>query len=295
VRALGIDVSEQRGLDLVLLDDADGDAGAPPARLQALPRHHRHPAEIADSLAEWRPDVVAIDSPPAWGIRGASRSCERELKRLGIQAFYTPHADDSGRPFHRWMAVGIEAHRVCNQGGFARYQGGVVRGRTLEVFPHASAVTLAGCLPKASRTRRDKLAFREPMLARHGIESRAWRSLDFVDAALAALTGLMALRGAFSAVGDPEEGVIVVPVQPLPGAAYRVCAGRAVAVSQLSLPGEAPCQCDPRCPERTSHRFAPGHDAKLKSRLWRQVREGEEALARLKQLGWERPAKLRTR
>jgi predicted nuclease with RNAse H fold len=289
VRALGIDVSEQRGLDLVLLDGQD------PARPQALLRHHAGPSELADSLREWRPEVIAIDSPPAWGTRGASRACERELKRLGIQAFYTPGSARAGHPFYRWMAVGIEAHRVCAEAGFARYEGGTVRGRALEVFPHASAVALAGCLPRASRTRRHKLSFREPVLARHGIEARPWRSLDCVDAALAALTGLLALRGEFSAVGDPEEGLIVVPVRPLPAARYRVCAGAAATVAQLSLPGEAPCQCDPRCPERTSHRFAPGHDAKLKSTLWRQVREGEEALARLRQLGWERPAKLRQR
>ena len=289
MRALGIDVSEQRGLDLVLLDGSD------PSRPQALLRHHLQPADIAGSLREWKPDVIAIDSPPAWGTRGASRACERELKRLGIQAFYTPGASRANHPFYRWMAVGIEAHRVCAESGFARYQTGSVKGHTLEVFPHASAVVLAGCVPKASRTRRDKLGFREPLLARRGIEARTWRSLDCVDAALAALTGLLALQGELAAVGDPDEGVIVVPVRPLPSEPYRICAGATASEPQLSLPGEAPCQCDPRCPERTSHRFAPGHDAKLKSRLWRQVREGEEAVARLKQLGWERPAKLRQR
>lgn len=285
MRALGIDVSERRGLDLVLLDGTN-----PP-----LLRHHRQPAEIAASLREWEPEVVAIDSPPAWGTRGASRACERDLKRLGIQAFYTPSASRAGHPFYRWMTVGIETHRVCGENGFARYGAGPVEGMALEVFPHASAVALAGCLPKSSRTRSDKLSFRVPVLARHGIEARSWKSLDCVDAALAALTGLLALQRRFTAVGDPEDGVIVVPVQPLPPAPYRVCAPATVAESQLSLPGESPCQCDARCPERTSHRFAPGHDAKLKSRLWRQVREGEEALARLKQLGWERPAKLRPR
>jgi predicted nuclease with RNAse H fold len=287
LRALGIDVSENRGLDLVLLDDAQ--------RQQPLLRHHGQPDDLTATLAEWKPDVVAIDSPPAWGTLGASRACERDLKRLGIQAFYTPGANRSGHPFYRWMAVGIEAHAVCGRSGFPRYESGSVQGRALEVFPHATAVTLAGCLPKASRTRRDKLDFRVPVLAAHGIEARAWRSLDCVDAALAALTGLLALQGRFSALGEPADGVIVVPVSPLPAAPYRVCAPADAPEPQLSLPGESPCQCDPRCTERTSHRFAPGHDAKLKSRLWRQVREGEEALMLLKQLGWERPAKLRQR
>ena len=35
--------------------------------------------------------------------------------------------------------------------------------------------------------------------------------IDQVDAALAALTGLVALEGEWSAVGDPESGVILLP------------------------------------------------------------------------------------
>jgi predicted nuclease with RNAse H fold len=285
MRSLGIDVSEKRGLDLVLLDEA-----RPP-----LLRHHAHPSEVLASLREWEPDVVAIDSPPAWGTRGASRQCERDLKRLGIQAFYTPGPAGAGHAFYQWMKVGIEAHRVCHEAGHTRYQSGPVRGHTLEVFPHASAVSLAGCLPRSSRTASAKLAFRTPLLRQRGIETGPWRSLDCIDAALAALTGLLALRDEFTAVGDPEEGLIVLPARPLPPVPYRVCASAPKAEAQLNLPGESPCQCDPRCGERTSHRFAPGHDAKLKSRLWRQVREGEEAQARLKALGWERPPKLRQR
>jgi hypothetical protein len=41
------------------------------------------------------------------------------------------------------------------------------------------------------------------------------RSQDEVDAALAALTGLLALEGEFVAVGDPDEGVIVLPCRTL--------------------------------------------------------------------------------
>ena len=42
--------------------------------------------------------------------------------------------------------------------------------------------------------------------------------MDALDAALAALTGILALEGSFSTVGDPDEGVILLPVSTLPQA-----------------------------------------------------------------------------
>ncbi len=76
--------------------------------------------DLGERIEELRPDVVAIDSPPSWGVAGRSRRAE----------------------------------------GLA--------------------------------------------------------STDQVDATLAALTGAVALEGGFTAVGDPEEGVIVLPVDRLP-------------------------------------------------------------------------------
>src|ERR1700730_6977355 len=60
-------------------------------------------------------------------------------------------------------------------------------------------------------------------MERAGIDTRELRTGDEVDAALAAFTGVLALRGEFRAVGDPAEGVIVIPAAALaPGSAASV-------------------------------------------------------------------------
>ena len=52
--------------------------------------------------------------------------------------------------------------------------------------------------------------FRAAVLEAHGVETSRLRSADEIDAALAALTGVLALEGNFWTVGASTEGVIVV-------------------------------------------------------------------------------------
>ena len=61
-----------------------------------------------------------------------------------------------------------------------------------------------------------KATFRRQVLADHGVDPSSLRTVDAVDAALAALTGLLALAGDSCTVGDPAEGVILLPVRTVP-------------------------------------------------------------------------------
>jgi predicted nuclease with RNAse H fold len=279
VRSLGIDVSVRRGLDLVLLD------GSPePAELRSRVR----PEELETLLARWKPDVVAIDSPPSWGRSPGSRRAERALRALGIQSYGTPRAGvRDGHPFYAWMKVGFAAFKAAAAAGFPLYGRGSVAGTALEVFPHASAVVLAGGLQPLGVGKHE---WRRRVLERQGSISQALRSPDLIDAALAALTGLFALRGEFAALGDPDEGVIVLPCAAIPAAPYRRCAPEDAPEPQPRLPGLSPCRCgDPGCRERTSREFAPGHDAKRKALLWKQAQQGEEAVRELHKRRWKLP------
>ncbi len=282
VRALGVDVSATRGLDLVLLDE---DA-------TILDTHKRvAPSELPGIAETAKPDVVAIDSPPAWGVTGGSRRTEKELRRFGIQSYGTPSDPKKAKnAFYEWMGVGIAAFEAIAP-MFPRYKNGPVRGTAIEAFPHASAVVLAECLPPAGVS---KGVWRRSILRAHDVAADELRSIDQVDAALAALTGVFALRGRFTALGDPLEGVIVIPTRTLPATTYR----RGVEIpepdAQLHLPGLAPCACgQPDCTELTRSEFAPGHDAKRKSALWKLVRSGDEAVQELKRRGWELPSEVR--
>ncbi len=201
--SVGIDVAEERkGLDLVALD-GDRRVVAKVARATV--------ADVAAVIADLGPEVVCIDSPPAWATGGRSRAAERELRRFGITAYATP-TDPGPHPFYRWMRVGFSIFSAIVD-EYPRYRGGSVRGTAIEVFPEASAVLLEGHLRAKVEP---KAVFRRRVLAARGVDTSGLRTGDAVDAAVASLTGLLALKGEFSVVGVPDEGVIVLPVRALP-------------------------------------------------------------------------------
>ncbi|HEX2029850.1 MAG TPA: DUF429 domain-containing protein [Actinomycetota bacterium] len=282
MRALGIDVGVTKGLDAVLL----GDDRSPVAVHRRVPLH-----AVEEVIAASDADIVAIDSPPGWASRGASRQTERELRLFGIQSYGTPTRDRGiAHPFYAWMRVGFEVFHAAERCGYPRFGRGKARGTAIEVFPHASAVVLARCLPPAGV---HKGRWRAGVLAGQGVAVSALRSTDQIDAALAALTGLMALAGRSSALGDPTEGVIVLPVRTLPAGPFRRCRA-AEEDGQPRLPGLSPCRCgDPACDRLTAREFAPGHDAKRKAALWRAARAGQEAADELRRRGWELPPEMR--
>lgn len=281
MRALGIDVGVRKGLDLVLMD---GTAVVETER-------RVHVDDLPRLVHDLGPDVVAIDAPPAWASSGRSRLTERELRLFGIQCFNTPSDTRMAEhPFYEWMTVGFAVFRSI-EGSFPRYRGGSVTGTAIEVFPHASAVVLAGCLPPRGVAPHP---WRREVLQANGVDTRGLRSADQVDAALAALTGHFALERRFSAPGDPREGQIVLPAVALPARPYRRGSAPAPPDGQPSLPGMSACACgEPSCSAMTAREFARGHDAKRKSSLWALARSGQEAVDELRRRGWAVPPEMR--
>lgn len=277
MRALGIDVGVGKGMDLVVLDGAR-------ATLDVLP--HVGIGRISALIRDLAPDLVAIDAPPGWATSGGSRLTERLLLQFNIHSFNTPSARNGrGHGFYAWMEVGFRVFRAAARAGFPRYGAGDPRGTAIEVFPHATATVLAGSLPPMGSRKR---AWREDVLRDHGVATEPLRSADLVDAALCALTGLLALEGKRFAPGDPREGVIVLPVVALPARPYVPLRGGAA--SDDAAPLFRYCACGvPGCQALTRGEFAPGHDAKRKSTLWRLAREGLEASAELRRRGWQLP------
>jgi predicted nuclease with RNAse H fold len=280
VRAFGIDVGVGKGLDAVLMDE----------RRVALRVAPRISAERAgDLIRELEPDIVAIDSPPGWATGGRSRRTERDLAQFNIHAFNTPVGEHGRRVrFYGWMETGFRVFRLAAKLGFPRYAAGNPRGTAIEVFPHASAAVLAGCLPpKGAR----KKAWRERVLRAQGVRTDDLTTIDLLDAALAAITGVIVLEGRHFAPGDPREGVIVLPVTTLPARPYRPCPDQG---EDAPPPLFRYCACgDAGCSELTRGEFAPGHDAKRKSMLWRRAREGRDAVEELGRRGWKIPPEMR--
>lgn len=282
MRSLGIDVGVRKGLDLVLLDrDRVVHDALRGVRVE----------DLEGIVSGVGPEVVAIDAPPTWASTGRSRRTERELRWFGIQCFNTPSDSRmSGHPFYEWMTVGFAAFEAIS-GSYPRYHGGSVKGTAIEVFPHATAVVLGGCLPPSGVPPH---AWRRQILRECGVDPTGLRSADQVDAALAALTGLYALERRFSAPGDPKEGLIVVPAASLPAHPYRRARTPEKTDGQPPLPGLGACACgDPACTALTSSEFAPGHDAKRKSMLWKLARQGQESVDELRRRGWALPPEMR--
>ncbi len=243
MRSLGVDASVRRGLDVVILDaERNLLAVRPRLRVDDLPA----------LLEEFAPGVVAIDSPPAWGRRGRSRCAERELRRLGLSSYATPsHPAWRERPFYAWMKVGFRVFRKVAAMGFGRFRQGDVRRTAIEVFPYATAVALTGM----RRPRRTSTAsWRCEVVRREGLDVGRLPTLDAIDAALAALTGLLALQGRFAAVGDPREGVIVLPVATLPGRPYPACERWTASTNTTKAPRPSTVRTACSRPQRTSSR-----------------------------------------
>ncbi len=201
--SVGIDIAELRkGLDVVTITTA---------REVVHSQGRLSPEAVVQMVREMQPAVVCIDCPPGWSSGGRSREAERRLAALGIHSFATG-PDPGDHPFYAWMRVGAGIF-----GGLAdvypRYRGGTVDGTAAEVFPHATALLLAGRRRQQHET---KLQFRRAVIQAAGVSQERLVTLDRVDAALAALTGVLALEGHHCWLGDPDEGVILLPI-PLNG------------------------------------------------------------------------------
>ncbi len=195
--AVGIDVGllTGKGLDLVALDDS--------RQIVDRRTHIRDVADVVRAVEALRPAVVCIDSPSQWVDAGTRRPAERELRRRGINLYATPPADRV-RNFHHWMRDGMTVYAALGS-RYPRYTGGDVQGSAAEYYPHAACVVLAGHVPAL----RDKVTVRRRLLAEHGVNEAALRGPDQVDAALGALTGLIALEGGHCWVGEGSDAMLL--------------------------------------------------------------------------------------
>lgn len=277
MRALGVDVGGGRkGLDLVVMHTD---------RAVVLTEAHADLDDVRSVLREVRPQVVAIDSPPAWNAGAKSRRTERQLAELGISTFPTPSAAGGEKPFFDWMKAGMAVFALAAELGYPLDTTGRRGRRAIEVFPYGSAVVLSGGLKPHGMRSRD---WRERVLRAHGVRTDGLRTLDQVDAALAALTGLLVAEGRATYLGDGAEGVIVLPVAaPLP----RYRPGPTPADDEERLFRYCACGCGRQVvPPRE---FVSGHDGRYKSMLWDRVREGRRAEQELERRRWEPPPEAR--
>ena len=155
--------------------------------------------EIVEFVEEGRPRLVAVDAPLSLPRSRASlegpgpvmRECDRRLMEMGIKLLPL-----TLKPMQMLTMRGISLKRRLEELGY----------KVIEVYPGGAQDFLG--IPRKSRGLEG---------LRKGLEAYGLRGLredvsgDELDAATCALVGWMYLRGMCMEIGDPDEGVIVMP------------------------------------------------------------------------------------
>ena len=215
------------------------------ARLSATFHPPGDVAVVAAAVLASGPDVVVGVDAPSGGSMGLlaegtelrarlrvapgrylrARVCDWQLMRRGLPLYPSPLAGEEPVGWQAWMGEGYALFAALD--GLGRYTpapdarcegpAGPGHGRVFETFPDAAFCALAGHRPWPKRTREGR-SERVALLERGGVHDAAGlggRSLHELDACAAALVAHRFAAGEAGWVGDPREGVIVVPVAQL--------------------------------------------------------------------------------
>jgi len=186
VSAVGVDLagSPKNWTGLCHLDEM--------LRCEALKVHRDE--EIIDFIVERSPSIVAIDAPltlPREGYAKSMRECDRALRRMGLRPLPL-----TLRSMRLLTLRGIRLKGRLEDLGF----------RVIEVFPTGAQKILG------ISTKREGIERLREDLRRLGLKNLPMdMDGDILDAATCAFIGILHLKGLCMEVGDPEEGLIVMP------------------------------------------------------------------------------------
>lgn len=175
--------------------------------------HFSDPANLVTWCLDYKATVIAVDAPCGWSKTGLSRLAECELVLSGkkIHCFATPtreRAENHAKGFYDWVFNGEKLYQQL-QKHYPLYNGVYCEGPVcIETFPHAVVCALAGHVVSAKPKARN----RRKALQDRGYDVSNLPNIDYVDAALCAITAHAFHMGSYKKFGDREEGYIIVPV-----------------------------------------------------------------------------------
>jgi predicted nuclease with RNAse H fold len=176
-----------------------------------------------DLLRDGAPARERLGLPP--GRYERMRVCDALLFRRGLPLYPVPAEGQPVTAWERWIEIGFELFSTLSWLELYRppgsYQGavdGVRHGRLCETYPDAIFCALLGHRPSPKRTPWG-LQQRIAALRLKGVvdeDGGLWhRTLDELDACAAAYAAYGLAAGLGTWVGDPQEGVIVLPTAEL--------------------------------------------------------------------------------
>ncbi len=223
------------------------------------------PAQILAWCRRVGARAVGMDAPCGWSSDGRARPAERQLMAAGISCFASPtreralaHPSD----YYGWMLAGERlfallrrCYRLIGDPPAIAHSGDAPL--MFETFPQAITVAMsqraAASSPSASATSiersaaslansasvprpsgrgagdvsaKNKRSARRAVLHAHGIDIATLTNIDWVDAALCALSAKQFLAGRVRFYGERRSGCIVVPLAPSVVSAALVVAYR---------------------------------------------------------------------
>ena len=188
-----------------------------------------------DGPSGHRLDLLAPGSPARAGLGlpdgryERMRVCDALLFRRGLPLYPVPRQGQAQTAWEQWMYVGFELFAALD--GLGRFRpppaaghqapvgdAALAHGRLFETYPDAIFCSLLGHRPSPKRTPWG-LQQRIAVLKQHGVvddDGGLWhRTLDELDACAAAYAAYALAAGTGTWVGDPQEGVIVLPAGEL--------------------------------------------------------------------------------
>lgn len=223
----GVDLAAGRGITEIAVLRAN--AGSHLPRWDAASqRAVATDTQIVDALAEARPSVIAIDAPltlPA-AVSAALRSTP--APNLTLEAPASPYTRAAERD-PLWSELGVRPLPVSFLGGLTfralvllpRLRATLPDTRIVETWP-TGVYRILGIAPRppaSAKSAKTSPAWRaavQTALTMHiaGLPTPADTPLgaDLLDALGTALAALAFARDAYRAVGDPDEGQIILPL-----------------------------------------------------------------------------------
>ena len=170
--------------------------------------HSIHPDEVASWVLSHNPIAVAIDAPSMFSLNSGSRKAERELVSNGMRCFYTPtRALAAKSRFYDWVFNGELLYQKLGLPIFMGEQS--QETCAIETFPHAVQMSLWA---SDSNPVGNKRSVRESTLAlKANYDTSQLSNIDFIDAALCAVSADYFAHHQFTAYGCKTEGYIVLP------------------------------------------------------------------------------------
>lgn len=175
--------------------------------------HSNNVDEIASWALAHQPSVVAIDAPSMFSPKGNSRQAERDLVKNGMRCFYTPSRELAAKSrFYDWVFNGERLYQALGLPIFLGEENDAPC--IIETFPHGIQISLGGnehqSCPEGS-----KLSVRKnTLVAKAHYDTSQLSCIDFVDAALCAVTADYFLNRQFIAYGCITDGFIIMPNSP---------------------------------------------------------------------------------